>query len=43
VTVAVDVKTVGNVIAGEERPAASGATFEKLAPATGEVISLVAR
>ena len=42
-TVAVDVKTVGNVIAGEERPAASGATFEKLAPATGEVISLVAR
>ena len=43
VTVAVDVKTVGNVIGGEERPAASGATFEKLAPATGEVISLVAR
>ena len=42
-TVAVDVKTVGNVIAGEERPAASGATFDKLAPATGEVISLVAR
>ena len=42
-TVAVDVKTVGNVIGGEERPAASGATFEKLAPATGEVISLVAR
>src|SRR6476619_6702434 len=42
-TIAVDVKTVGNVIAGEERPAASGATFEKLAPATGEVISLVAR
>jgi aldehyde dehydrogenase (NAD+) len=43
VSVAVDVKTVGNVIAGEERPAAGGATFEKLAPATGEVISLVAR
>ena len=42
-TVAVDVKTVGNVIGGEERPAESGATFEKLAPASGEVISLVAR
>jgi acyl-CoA reductase-like NAD-dependent aldehyde dehydrogenase len=35
--------TVGNVIAGEERPAASGETFEKLAPATGEVLSRVAR
>src|SRR5262249_20203257 len=43
VTVAIDVRTVGNVIAGEERPAASGATFEKLAPAMGEVLSLVAR
>jgi alpha-ketoglutaric semialdehyde dehydrogenase len=43
VTVAIEVDTVGNVIAGEERPAASGATFEKLAPATGEVLSLVAR
>jgi aldehyde dehydrogenase (NAD+) len=43
VTVTVDVRTVGNVIAGEERPAASGATFEKLAPATGELLSLVAR
>jgi alpha-ketoglutaric semialdehyde dehydrogenase len=42
-TVAIDVRTVGNVIAGEERAAASGATFEKLAPATGEVLSLVAR
>ena len=42
-TVTVDVRTVGNVIAGEERPAASGATFEKLAPATGELLSLVAR
>src|SRR5437763_705196 len=42
-SVAIDVKTVGNVIAGDERPAASGATFEKLAPATGEVLSLVAR
>ncbi len=37
------VGTLGNVIGGEERPAASGATFEKLAPATGEPISLVAR
>ena len=32
-------KTLGNVIAGEERPAASGETFEKLAPATGEPLS----
>jgi alpha-ketoglutaric semialdehyde dehydrogenase len=42
-SVAVELETVANVIAGEERPAASGATFEKLAPATGEVLSLVAR
>jgi acyl-CoA reductase-like NAD-dependent aldehyde dehydrogenase len=42
-SVAVGLRTVANVIAGEERPAASGATFEKLAPATGEVASLVAR
>ena len=42
-TVAVDVRTVGNVIGGEERAAASGATLEKLAPATGELLSLVAR
>src|SRR6266849_2611070 len=42
-TVAVGLRTVGNVIAGEERPAASGATIEKRAPATGEVASLVAR
>jgi acyl-CoA reductase-like NAD-dependent aldehyde dehydrogenase len=35
--------TVGNVIAGEERPAVSGETFEKLAPATGEALSRVAR
>ena len=34
---------VENAIAGEERPAASGDTFEKLAPATGEAISVVAR
>jgi aldehyde dehydrogenase (NAD+) len=36
-------RTVHNVIGGRERPAASGATFEKLAPATGEPLSLVAR
>jgi aldehyde dehydrogenase (NAD+) len=34
---------VPNVIGGEERPAANGATFEKLAPATGKVLSTVAR
>jgi acyl-CoA reductase-like NAD-dependent aldehyde dehydrogenase len=34
---------VDNVIGGEERPAADGATFEKLAPATGQAISVVAR
>jgi acyl-CoA reductase-like NAD-dependent aldehyde dehydrogenase len=43
VTVTVEVRTVGNVIAGEERPAADGATFEKLSPATGELLSVVAR
>src|ERR671930_47034 len=36
-------RTVANVIAGEERGAVSGATFEKLDPASGEVLSLVAR
>jgi acyl-CoA reductase-like NAD-dependent aldehyde dehydrogenase len=36
-------KTVDNVIAGEETGAAGGETFEKLAPATGEVLSSVAR
>ena len=35
--------TVGNVIDGDERPALAGATFAKLAPATGEAISEVAR
>ena len=34
--------TVGNVIDGAESGALSGATFEKLAPATGEVRSIVA-
>jgi acyl-CoA reductase-like NAD-dependent aldehyde dehydrogenase len=42
-TVTAGVRTVGNVIGGEERAAAGGATFEKLAPATGEVLGLVAR
>jgi alpha-ketoglutaric semialdehyde dehydrogenase len=37
------VATIANVIAGHERPAASGETFEKTAPATGDVISHVAR
>jgi alpha-ketoglutaric semialdehyde dehydrogenase len=36
-------KTIANVIAGEERGAASGETIEKFAPATGELLSLVAR
>ena len=34
---------VGNVIAGEELPAAAGETFVKIAPATGEPLSSVAR
>ena len=42
-TVTAEVRTVGNVIGGEERPASGDGTFEKLAPATGEVLSLVAR
>jgi aldehyde dehydrogenase (NAD+) len=37
------VRSVGNVIGGEERGAASGETLEKLAPATGELLSHVAR
>ncbi|MGE5272788.1 MAG: aldehyde dehydrogenase family protein [Verrucomicrobiota bacterium] len=36
-------RTIPNVIAGEECPASGGETFEKIAPATGEPISLVAR
>ncbi|HEX6713417.1 MAG TPA: aldehyde dehydrogenase family protein, partial [Thermoleophilaceae bacterium] len=36
-------RTIANLIAGEERPAASGATFEKPAPATGSPLSTVAR
>jgi alpha-ketoglutaric semialdehyde dehydrogenase len=37
------VRTVANVIAGVERGAVGGDTFEKRSPATGEVISSVAR
>src|SRR3954469_12410181 len=37
------VRMVGNVIDGVERPAASGETLEKFAPATGEPLSRVAR
>ena len=42
-TVTADVRTVENVIGGKERAASGGGTFEKLAPASGEPISLVAR
>src|SRR5438128_1180590 len=42
-TVTTDLATIGNVIGGDERPATSGETFEKLSPATGEPISLIAR
>jgi aldehyde dehydrogenase (NAD+) len=42
-THATSVRTIGNVIGGEERPAASGETIPKYAPATGEVLSAVAR
>ncbi|MGI8513146.1 MAG: aldehyde dehydrogenase family protein [Solirubrobacteraceae bacterium] len=38
-----DTRTIANVIAGEERAAAGGETFEKLAPGTGELLSQVAR
>ncbi len=38
-----NVHTVHNVIAGEERPAAGGRTIDKYAPATGELLSRVAR
>ncbi len=36
-------RTVANIIDGEERAAVNGETFEKLAPATGEPLSQVAR
>jgi alpha-ketoglutaric semialdehyde dehydrogenase len=37
------VRLIGNVIGGEERGAASGETIEKFAPATGELLSRIAR
>ena len=43
VTAPTSTRTVDNVIAGEERGAAGGEVFEKLAPATGEVLSSAAR
>jgi alpha-ketoglutaric semialdehyde dehydrogenase len=36
-------RAVGNVIGGSERDSSSGETFEKLAPATGVLLSRVAR
>ena len=38
-----DHEVIHNFIDGAERAAASGKTFEKLNPATGELMSLVAR
>jgi aldehyde dehydrogenase (NAD+) len=43
ITAPTTTETIANVIAGEERGAAGGGTFDKLNPATGEVISRVAR
>lgn len=43
VTAPTSTRTVDNVIAGDERAAAGGETFEKLAPATGELLNNVAR
>jgi alpha-ketoglutaric semialdehyde dehydrogenase len=42
-TVTAERVLVDNVVGGRERPAAGGETFEKLAPATGELLSVVAR
>jgi aldehyde dehydrogenase (NAD+) len=39
----VSIRTIGNFIDGQEAGARGGATFEKLSPATGQVISHVAR
>ena len=36
-------RTIGNFIAGEERGAEGGSMFLKLAPASGEALSAVAR
>ncbi len=43
VTAPTKTTTIGNFIDGEERLASSGETFEKIAPSTGEVLSLAAR
>jgi acyl-CoA reductase-like NAD-dependent aldehyde dehydrogenase len=43
VSTTVELRTVSNVIGGREVGASGGETFEKLAPATGEPISRVAR
>jgi alpha-ketoglutaric semialdehyde dehydrogenase len=42
-TVTAEVRMVGNWIGGGEGGAVDGGTFEKLAPATGELLSVVAR
>jgi acyl-CoA reductase-like NAD-dependent aldehyde dehydrogenase len=42
-SLSVATRTVANFIDGEESPAVSGETFKKLAPATGEPLSEVAR
>ena len=41
ITVPPETTTVGNIIDGEERPC-GGETLERLAPASGEVLSLLA-
>ena len=43
VTAPTKTTTIGNFIDGEERSASTGETFEKIAPATGDVLSLAAR
>ena len=42
-TVSAGVRTVANVIGGEERPSASGEWLDKVAPATGRLLSRCAR
>jgi aldehyde dehydrogenase (NAD+) len=39
----VALRSIGNLISGAEQPATGGETFEKLSPATGEPIAVVAR
>jgi acyl-CoA reductase-like NAD-dependent aldehyde dehydrogenase len=43
VSVATDVLLVENLIGGVHEPASGGATFEKIAPSTGELLCLVAQ